>query len=160
MRLELYRYSSQKESTLGVMFLVDPKTLKKEFLCYTLEDEYRKNKIYGKTRIPAKQYYVELRKEGGYNEKYKKRFNEIHEGMLHITNVPNFNWILIHCGNTDDNTDGCILVGDSSEQNVTKDGFIGSSTNCYKRIYPKILSIIKKQKNLIIKIINFEDKLI
>lgn len=71
MRLELYRYSSQKDSTLGIMFLVD-KENHKEFLCYTLEDEYRQSKIYGETRIPAKQYYVELRKEGGYNEKYKK----------------------------------------------------------------------------------------
>jgi hypothetical protein len=112
MRLELYRYSSQKDSTLGMMFLVD-KENNKEFLCYTLEDEYRQNKIYGETRIPAKQYYVELRKEGGYNEKYKKRFADIHEGMLHIT-------------------------------------------DCYKRIYPKILRILKAQKNLIIKIINFE----
>ena len=155
MRLELYRYSSQKDSTLGMMFLVD-KENNKEFLCYTLEDEYRKNKIYGETRIPAKQYYVELRKEGGYNEKYKKRFADIHEGMLHITNVPNFNWILIHCGNTDDNTDGCILVGDTSQQNISKEGFIGNSSDCYKRIYPKILRILKSQKNLIIKIINFE----
>jgi hypothetical protein len=159
MRLELYRYSSQKDSTLGMMFLVD-KAGKKEFLCYTLEDEYRQNKIYGETRIPAKQYYIELRKEGGYNEKYKKRFEDIHEGMLHITNVPNFNWILIHCGNTDDNTDGCILVGDTSQQNISKEGFIGNSSECYKRIYPKILRILKSQKNLIIKIINFEDKII
>tara|TARA_A100001201_G_scaffold141982_1_gene138878 strand:+ start:356 stop:823 length:468 start_codon:yes stop_codon:yes gene_type:complete len=155
MRLELYRYSSQKDSTLGMMFLVD-KENNKEFLCYTLEDEYRQSKIYGETRIPAKQYYVELRKEGGYNEKYKKRFADIHEGMLHITNVPNFNWILIHCGNTDDNTDGCILVGDTSQQNISKEGFIGNSSDCYKRIYPKILRILKSQKNLIIKIINFE----
>ena len=155
MRLELYRYSSQKDSTLGIMFLVD-KENRKEFLCYTLEDEYRQSKIYGETRIPAKQYYVELRKEGGYNEKYKKRFADIHEGMLHITNVPNFNWILIHCGNTDDNTDGCILVGDTSQQNISKEGFIGNSSDCYKRIYPKILRILKAQKNLIIKIINFE----
>ena len=125
MRLELYRYSSQKDSTFGMMFLVD-KENNKEFLCYTLEDEYRQSKIYGETRIPAKQYYVELRKEGGYNEKYKKRFADIHEGMLHITNVPNFNWILIHCGNTDDNTDGCILVGDTSQQNISKEGFIGN----------------------------------
>jgi hypothetical protein len=142
-----------------MMFLVD-KAGKKEFLCYTLEDEYRQNKIYGETRIPAKQYYIELRKEGGYNEKYKKRFEDIHEGMLHITNVPNFNWILIHCGNTDDNTDGCILVGDTSQQNISKEGFIGNSSECYKRIYPKILRILKSQKNLIIKIINFEDKII
>lgn len=157
MRLELYRYSSQKDSTLGMLFLVNQHG-EKEFLCYTLEDEYRKNKIYGETRIPAKQYYLELRTEGGYNEKYKKRFADIHEGMLHITIVPNFNWILIHCGNTDDNTDGCILVGDTSQQNITKEGFIGNSSDCYKRIYPKILRILKTQKKLVIKICNFEEK--
>ena len=51
MRLELYRYSSQKDSTLGIMFLVD-KENRKEFLCYTLEDEYRKAKFMEKHEYP------------------------------------------------------------------------------------------------------------
>ena len=157
MRLELYRYSSGKESTLGILFLIHEDNVK-EFLCYTLEDEKRDIKEYGKTRIPSGQYFIDLRQEGGYNNKYAQRFPGIHKGMLHLLDVPNFSWILIHCGNTDDDTHGCILVGDNSQQNITKDGFIGNSTTCYRRIYPKILSALEKQKKMIIKIVNFEDK--
>ena len=40
MRLELYRYSSGKESTLGILYLINDEN-KKQFLCYTLEDEKR-----------------------------------------------------------------------------------------------------------------------
>ena len=156
MRLELYRYSSGKESTLGILFLLNDDN-KKEFLCYTLEDEKRAVKEYGKTRIPAGQYFIKLRKEGGYNQKYSKRFPTIHKGMLHLHDVPNFSWILIHCGNTGDDTYGCILIGDNSQQNITKAGFIGNSTTCYRRIYPKILNALQKQKKLIIKIINFDN---
>ena len=59
--------------------------------------------------------------------------------MLHVTNVPNFEYILIHCGNTDEHTAGCLLVGDSQENNqIQENGFIGKSTQAYKRIYPKI----------------------
>ena len=161
MRLELYRYSSQKESTLGILFLVNSENNKKEFLCYTLEDEKRTKKVYGETRIPSGQYFIELRTEGGYHKRYSQRFVDIHRGMFEICDVHNdhmsFTHVLIHCGNTDDDTAGCLLVGDVCTQNVTKDGFLGQSTSAYKRIYPKILKVLEEQKKLLIKIINFEE---
>jgi hypothetical protein len=58
--------------------------------------------------------------------------------MLEVKDVPNFTYVLVHIGNKDDNTDACLLVGDSSHQNITDDGMIGSSTSAYKRIYPEI----------------------
>ena len=157
MRLELYRYSSQKDSTLGILFLVDDETNKKDFLCYTLEEEKRAIKVYGETRIPEGTYKIEYRKEGGYHNKYTKRFPNIHRGMLQLMDVPNFNYILIHCGNTDDDTDGCLLLGNVISQNITKDGFLGQSTDCYKRVYPIISDILDSQKHLSIKIINFDE---
>ena len=157
MRLELYRYSSQKDSTLGILFLVDDETNKKDFLCYTLEDEKRAIKVYGETRIPEGTYQIKYRKEGGYNNKYTKRFPNIHRGMLHITDVPNFEYILIHCGNDTSHTHGCLLVGDVISQNISKEPFLGQSSNCYKRIYPIIADILDSQKQLSIKIINFEE---
>ena len=42
------------------------------------------------------------------------------------------------------------------EQNISKAGFLGNSTTCYRRVYPKILNVIQKQKKVIIKIINFD----
>ena len=157
MRLELYRYSSEKDSTLGILMLVDDETDKKDFLCFTLEDEKRETKVYGETRIPEGTYQIEYRKEGGYHNKYTKRFPNIHRGMLHITNVPNFEYILIHCGNDTSHTHGCLLVGDVISQNVSKEPFLGQSSNCYKRIYPILADILDSQKQLSIKIINFEE---
>jgi len=139
MKLEVIRFSSGTDSTNGI--LID-KTNNK-FLAYTLEDEYRDEKKYGETRIPEGTYKLGLRKVGGYHTKYSKRFSDIHIGMLHVLDVPNFEYILIHCGNTDEHTAGCLLVGDSQENNqITKDGFIGKSTQAYKRIYPRIADAI------------------
>ena len=153
MELEVIRFSSGTDSTNGILLEVDKYTpaphaegyrCKRKFLAYTLEDEYRNEKIFGETRIPDGTYKLDLRKTGGYHQKYSKRFSDIHIGMLHVTNVPGFEYILIHCGNTDEHTAGCLLVGDSQENNqVTKDGFIGKSTQAYKRIYPKIAEAIK-----------------
>ena len=157
MRLELYRFSSQNESTLGILYIVNDETNQKDFLCFTLEDQKREIKVYGETRIPKGTYQIEYRKEGGYHNKYSKRFPSIHRGMLEIRDVPNFTHILLHCGNTDDDTDGCLLVGNVVSQNITKDGFLGQSTDCYKRIYPILADILDTQKHLWIKIINFEE---
>jgi hypothetical protein len=139
MKLEVIRFSSGTDSTNGI--LID-KTNNK-FLAYTLEDEYRDEKKFGETRIPEGTYKLGLRKVGGYHTKYSKRFSDIHIGMLHVLDVPNFEYILIHCGNTDEHTAGCLLVGDSQENNqITKDGFIGKSTQAYRRIYPDIANAI------------------
>ena len=152
MNLEVIRFSSGTDSTNGMLLELNKMAsnphdegfrCKRTFLAYTLEDEYRKEKKYGETRIPNGTYKLQLRKEGGYHQKYSKRFPDIHIGMLHVTNVPGFDYILIHCGNTDEHTAGCLLVGDSQENNqITKDGFIGKSTQAYKRIYPAIAEAI------------------
>ena len=161
MELEVIRFSSGTDSTNGVLFEIDKHApalhaegyrCKRAFLAYTLEDEYRKEKVYGETRIPNGTYKLALRTVGGYNEKYKRRFPDFHVGMLHVTNVPNFEYILIHCGNTDEHTAGCLLVGDSQENNqITKDGFIGKSTQAYKRIYPRIAEALVRGEEVTIK---------
>jgi hypothetical protein len=160
MKLEVLRISSGPDSTSGVLFIVDDSAdnphgegfrCKRSFVCYTLEDEHRDEKKYGETRIPAGTYKIKLRKEGGYHQKYSKRFPKIHRGMLHITDVPNFEYILIHCGNTDEHTAGCLLVGDSQENNqINENGFIGKSTQAYKRIYPRIAEALVNNKEVLI----------
>ena len=161
MELEVIRISSGTDSTNGVLFEIDKYAnsphsegyrCKRKFLAYTLEDEYREEKKYGETRIPNGTYKLALRTVGGYNEKYKRRFPDFHVGMLHVTNVPNFEYILIHCGNTDEHTAGCLLVGDSQENNqITKNGFIGKSTQAYKRIYPRIAEALIRGEKVTIK---------
>ena len=107
-------------------------------LCYTVEDEYRKVKVRKETRIPANRYELKLRTEGPLNERYKVRFNDIHEGMIWLQDVPNFKWIYIHCGNDDDDTDGCILVGSYLRLNR-----VLNSRSTYRVIYPRIVESIK-----------------
>jgi hypothetical protein len=144
MELKVVRYSASKESTLA-LFLVNSK-----FAAYTLEDEKRSVKVWGETRIPAGRYKVELRKEGSHHARYAQKFPDIHKGMLHVTNVPNFEYILIHIGNTDDDTAGCLLVADSAIQNITQDGRLNNSTAAYKRIYPEIANAIENGEDVYI----------
>ena len=157
MKLEVLRVSSGEDSTLGILFDV---TEGRKFLCYTLEDEYREVKLRGETRIPSGTYEIGFRKEGGFHAKYQKRFTDIHKGMLQINNVPGFDYILIHCGNTDEHTAGCLLVGNTQVSNVEqKDGFIGQSTAAYKTIYPNIAKVLEQGKVVTITYIDYDSKI-
>ena len=114
-------------------------------------------KVKGETRIPAGTYNIQLRKEGGFHNRYIKKYGAFHIGMLHIVDVPNFEYILIHTGNTDEHTAGCLIVGDSQENNIIlKDGFVGKSNNAYKRIYPNIANAIKKGQEVTIKYTDYD----
>jgi hypothetical protein len=59
--------------------------------------------------------------------------------MLHILDVPNFKYILIHIGNTDDDTAGCPLTGSYIYSNNIG---IGGSTLAYEAVYPEIANAI------------------
>jgi hypothetical protein len=136
MKLKLIRTNSSKNSTNGLLYNI---TSDPEFMCYTLEDEPREIKVKHQTCIPAGEYCLALKKHGRLHETYKHRFADIHVGMIELLDVPNFTDILIHCGNTNEDTSGCLLVGDTQENNNTKEsGFIGKSTIAYFRIYKAI----------------------
>jgi len=135
MNLRLLRFSSQREDTLGLLMGVDSVW---NFMCFTLEDEYRVHKVAGETRIPSGTYKLALRLHGGFHDRYSQRFPNIHQGMIELLDVPNFTDILVHCGNRDENTAGCLLVGDAVSENVTEEGTLMRSTAAYKRIYPPI----------------------
>ena len=153
MKLEVIRFNKGEDSTNGILFDV---TNERKFLCYTLEDESRKQKVYGETCIPEGKYRINFRAEGGYHAKYSKRFADIHMGMLEVCDVPNFKYILIHCGNTDEDTAGCLLVGDTQENNnIKKNGFIGRSTAAYTRIYPDIADALSKGEDVTIEYRDF-----
>ena len=155
MYLEVLRFSSQEDSTSGILFeIVDGK---RKFLCYTLEDEYREEKLAGETRIPSGTYNITLRTVGGFHGRYSKKYGEMHKGMLWVRDVPGFEYILIHTGNTDEHTAGCLIVGDSQQNNAIKsDGFVGSSTQAYKRIYPPIAKALEQGEEVTITYVDFD----
>ena len=123
MKLEVLRISSQNDSTSGILF--DVVNGKRKFLCYTLEDEQRDVKVWGETRIPAGEYKLSLRKEGGFHSRYQAKYGNMHQGMIHVNDVPGFEFILWHTGNTDEH-------------------FIGSSVNAYKKVYPYVAAAISQ----------------
>jgi len=145
MKLEVIRFNKGKDSTNGILF--DISNRERKFLCYTLEDESRAKKVPGETCIPEGEYSLGFRREGGFDAKYAHRFSDVHMGMLEVCDVPNFKYILIHCGNTDEDTAGCLLLGDTQENNnIKENGFIGRSTHAYYRVYQEIAEALQKEE--------------
>ena len=147
LHLTLNRFSGDSDSTLG--------TLKADgkLLGFTLEDEHRDVKVMHETRIPAGTYEIALRANGGMHARYLERFGEDwHRGMLWLQDVPGFTWIYMHMGANDDHTSGCVLVGDGVMQNVTRAGQLFDTEMAYKRIYPRIASVLLAGKRATITI--------
>lgn len=98
------------------------------FQCYTLEDTDRKmeaggTKVYAQTAVPRGNYKLVL--------DLSTRFGKI---MPHILNVPGFSGIRIHAGNTDKDTEGCILVGTVRTVNAVRNSRIA---------YGKLMTILE-----------------
>lgn len=107
--LKLERIWLKSSYTVGKLYVED------RYFCDTLEDKVRDlskgKKIYGQTAIPAGKYGVTMT----YSPKFRRE-------MPLILNVKHFTNIRIHPGNTADETEGCILVG----ENKVKGGLINS----------------------------------
>ena len=163
MKLKVVRFSSQEDSSSGLLF---DATNGMEFLCYTLEDERRKDKKFGETRVPAGVYSIKLRDSGGMTKRYAAKYKDMHKGMLCVHNAPDwkivtpdmtFQYVLIHVGNTDEHTAGCLIIGDTQENNILKkDGFIGKSVQAYKRIYKLIVKALDAGEEVSIEYIDLD----
>lgn len=155
MILEVLRISSQPDSTSGILF--DITDNKRKFLCYTIEDEFREEKVMHETRIPAGMYKLTLRREGGFHSRYKKKYGDWHRGMIYVNDVPGFSYILWHTGNNDESTSGCLIFGQNQESNLVKpDGWVGSSVSAYKYVYPKVRDAILSGEDVYVKYIDYD----
>jgi len=102
MKITVQRHESVAGATLGVL------RIDEIFGCYTLEDEVREVegqpvstwKIKGATAIPAGTYRVSLEQS--------QRFGA---DTPTINDVPGFDYIRMHAGNTSADTEGCLLLG-------------------------------------------------
>lgn len=116
-------------------------------VCATLEDAYHAQKIHGQTRIPAGTYRLGWHTSPKFDGVYRQRVEragEKYRGMIQLLDVPNYEWVLIHCGNTVADTDGCILVGERVLQ-TTNGLYIpgGESVPAFLRLYPIIAEAIE-----------------
>lgn len=116
MNLILQRNTFTDKSTIGELLVDD------DFFCYTLEDVVRPTKINGETAIPFGQYEVIV----NFSNRFQRR-------MPLLLDVPYFTGIRIHPGNDKNNTEGCILVGESKEKD-----WIGDSRNAFNALFPII----------------------
>ena len=133
MKLTVVRTQFGTDATNGIL-LVDGL-----FECYTLEDQYQAVKVMHETCIPEGTYDIKFRTVGGFHSKYSERYGDAHYGMLHLQDVPNFTYILIHAGNTDEHTSGCLIVGETQQDlDISDDGFIGHSGKAYSKLYNKV----------------------
>jgi hypothetical protein len=116
--------------TIGSLFVND------QFECYTLEDVIREVpgqsvtswKVFGQTAIPRGRYQVVITMSARF--KFETPI---------LLNVPGFEGVRIHPGNTDRDTEGCILVGDTKDV----DGeFIGNSRVAWQKLVDKIRAAI------------------
>lgn len=157
MELVVKRFADNGKATLGILYVNGI------FECFTVEDEERAEKLRGETRVPEGVYKILLRSEGGYHGKYKARYKDMHKGMLCIHNQKHwklenkgmsFQYILIHTGNTEKHTAGCLLVNDA----VSGKTFSGSSSrDAYKDLYPKVAQAILDGENVTIEYKDIEE---
>lgn len=131
MNLELKRIFKGKDYTIGRLFIDG------EYFCDTLEDPVRqldsiKDKIYSKTAIPTGKYKVSM---SIVSPKYsiRKSYNWCGGRLPRLLDVPFFEGILIHSGNTPDHTAGCILVGENKIK-----GQVINSMNTLKNLWVKL----------------------
>jgi hypothetical protein len=122
MKLTVQRDQLDPDCTLGRM-LIDG-----EFYCHTLEDTVRAPgvKVYAQTAIPEGEYGVIVN--------MSNRFKQL---MPLVLNVPGFEGIRIHPGNTAADTEGCILVG---RKRFPK--FIGESRLAYAPLLARMQAAI------------------
>lgn len=146
MKLTLNRRFKTPEYTIGDLYIDG------QWFCNTLEDTDRElsqdmlltyiqnKKIKSQTAIPTGTYKVDMDtispKFSNYSKyPYAKQFNA---KMPRLLNVKGFEGILIHAGNTQKDTDGCILVG----INKVKGQVINSQTT-----WKKLMSVLLKDKD-------------
>lgn len=112
----------------GTHSTVSEVTVMGRHLCHVLEDVVREEvgvpvsewKVKGETAIPAGRYEIVI--------DMSTRFGKL---MPHLLNVPGFDGIRIHPGNTDHDTEGCLLPGTE----IGPDGSVLHSRDAYEHWY-------------------------
>nr|BDD43969.1 hypothetical protein 26 [bacterium] len=150
MQLEVKRFFDTPRETVGFLGINGTVEL------FTLEDEYREDKVLHETRIPSGRYKIILKKYGGFHNRYSTRFGSEHKGMLQLQDVPGFTDILIHAGNTEADTSGCLLVGFGATCDRRGATYISDSARAYLFLYKKVIQAMENGEDVFITIYDRE----
>lgn len=127
MKLALKRIALRPTYTIGKLYIDDA------YFCDTLEDTVRdinksgkfdngEQKIKGKTAIPYGTYEIKWT----YSPRFKKYTPQ-------LMNVPSFEGIRVHAGNTSADTEGCLILGENKQV-----GKVLNSRATINKFYPII----------------------
>ena len=147
LKLSIKRIATKTGYTIGHLYVNG------KLFCDTLEntdrgldqkmtlEELQKRKVYGKTAIPTGIYRVTMNRKSPkfYKIDYYKDFCGGY--MPRLLQVPGFEGVLIHRGNREDATEGCLLVGDN-----TSKGGLSNSKARWEGLMEKYLIPAKESK--------------
>ena len=154
MKLKLVRKWKKEGYTIGKLYVDDI------FFSNTIEDKDRglnqnmpKEKILfmkkpGITAIPTGTYEIVLNVQSSKYKKSKAMMKFCQAYMPRLLNVPGYDGVLIHPGNSASDTEGCIIPGKND-----KVGWVSNSTNYFKELYKKMKIANKKGENITIEIV-------
>ena len=144
MKIELHRQKLTAKVALGDLYVDGV------YECHTLEDVVRLDdsstpqdegaKVFGETAIPAGTYRVII----NLSPRFKRQ-------MMRLLEVPNFTGILIHGGNTAEDSHGCILVGQELAGETIK---AGTSTPAVRALQAKVQAALDRGETVTIAITN------
>ena len=134
MNIQLKRIAKKETYTIGKLYIDGV------YFCDTIEDKDRglnqtmsindikKKKVYGEAAIPTGTYKLVI----DYSNRFKKN-------MAHILNVPGYEGIRIHTGNSAKDSLGCIIVGKNKVV-----GKVVESRDTYNQLFPILQKAFKE----------------
>lgn len=149
MEILIKRIAKRETYTIGKMYINN------KYVCDTLEDtdrglaqsmsvtEIASKKIKHRTAIPTGTYTITVNVKSNRYSKSKWYVDFCNAMMPRFINVPGYDGILIHPGNTDKNTSGCILVGKN-----TIVGKLTESRATFKKLYPMLKDAANKGEKI------------
>ena len=148
MKLKLIRSYKNDKYTIGHLYING------KFFCDTLEDtdrgldnsmslkQIQSIKVKSKTAIPTGIYTITLRVVSPRLSK-KSAYKFCGGKVPRLVNVKGYDGVLIHIGNTEQDTDGCILVGENKAK-----GKVLNSTDTFKRLYAILKQASDKNEDI------------
>lgn len=142
----------------GPLYTIGSLSLNGKYFCDTIEDtdrgltsemseyEVSTKKIYGKTAIPYGTYLIDM---NTISNKFKDRtWAKPYNGKLpRLVNVKGYEGVLIHVGNTAQDSLGCILVGENKVK-----GKVINSTSCFNKLMNILTQAHLRKEDIILTI--------
>lgn len=149
MELRVRRIALKDNYTIGKLYING------EYFCDCCEDRVRdftkESKVQNKTAIPYGTYEITLDVRSAKFSDFKKYpWSKEYDGYLpRLTNVPLFLGVLIHPGNDEQDTSGCLLVG----ENKVVGKVINSTKTFHRLMHEHLIPANKRGEKIYITIV-------